>query len=149
MLVAIVGDLFGLMLLIARPKRRRFGGRRGRSRAADRGRRRTHIVERQIQRESAAVALTALQANFAAEQIRQFAADRQAQARAAVLAACAGVRLLERLEDDLLLVGRDADAGVAHLEGDDGAARASRIGMIAGPAVPRRAARAGAPRHVR
>ena len=38
------------------------------------------------------------------------------------------VGLLERLEDDLLLVGRDADAGVAHREGDHalGARRAPR-----------------------
>ena len=55
----------------------------------------------------------AVQADFAAEQVRQLAADRQSQAGAAVLAARAGVGLLERLEDDFLLVGRDADAGVA------------------------------------
>jgi len=41
----------------------------------------------------------------------KLAADGQAQAGAAVLAAGAAVRLLERLEDDLLLVRRDADAG--------------------------------------
>ena len=39
--------------------------------------------------------------------------DRQAEAGAAVLAARAAVGLLERLEDQPLLVGRDADAGVA------------------------------------
>ena len=38
---------------------------------------------------------------------------------AAVLAAGAGVRLLECLEDDLLLLRRDADAGIGDLEGDD------------------------------
>ena len=59
------------------------------------------------------------QADLAAQQPRQFAADRQAQAGAAVLAAGAAVGLLERLEDDLLLVRRDADAGVG-----DGEARA-------------------------
>ena len=48
--------------------------------------------------------------DFAAEQARDFAADGQAQAGAAVLAAGAAVGLLERLEDDLLLVRRDADA---------------------------------------
>ena len=52
----------------------------------------------------------------------QLAADRQAQAGAAVLAAGARVGLLERLEDDLLLLGRDADAGVGHLERDDASA---------------------------
>ena len=53
------------------------------------------------------------QPDFAAEQARDFAADRQAQARAAVLAAGATVGLLERFEDDLLLLRRNADAGVA------------------------------------
>ena len=52
------------------------------------------------------------EAQLAAEQPRQLPADRQAQAGAAVLAAGAAVGLLERLEDDLLLVGRDADAGI-------------------------------------
>ena len=53
------------------------------------------------------------QPDLAAEQPGDFAADRQAQARAAVLAAGAAVGLLERLEDDLLLVRGNADAGVA------------------------------------
>ena len=43
--------------------------------------------------------------DLAAEQPRQLAADRQAEAGAAVLAAGRAVGLLERLEDDLLLVG--------------------------------------------
>ena len=58
------------------------------------------------------------QADFAAEQRRQLAADGQAQAGAAVLAARAGVGLLERLEDQLLLLRRDADAGVGDRERD-------------------------------
>ena len=57
--------------------------------------------------------------DFAAEQGGQFAADGQAEAGAAVLAARAGVGLLERLEDELLLLRRDADAGVRHREGND------------------------------
>ena len=57
--------------------------------------------------------------DFAAEQARNFAADRQAQAGAAVFAAGAAVGLLERLEDDLLLLRRDADAGVGDGERDD------------------------------
>ena len=61
----------------------------------------------------------AAQLNLAAEQAGQLAADGEAEAGAAVLAAGAGVGLLERLEDDALLLGRDADAGVRHLEGDD------------------------------
>ena len=48
----------------------------------------------------------ARQPDLAAQQPRQLAADRQAQAGAAVLAAGRAVRLLERLEDDLLLVRR-------------------------------------------
>ena len=66
-----------------------------------------------IERERAAHAGRADQPDLAAEQPGDFAADRQAQARAAVLAARAAVGLLERLEDDLLLVRRNADAGVA------------------------------------
>ena len=53
------------------------------------------------------------QADFAAEQRREFAADGQAQAGAAVFAAGAGVGLLEGLEDESSVSRRDADAGVA------------------------------------
>ena len=49
-------------------------------------------------------------------EIGQLAADRQSETGAAILAAGAGIGLLEGLEDDLLLLGRDADAGVGHLE---------------------------------
>ena len=80
---------------------------------------RTDVFHRQIEREGAALARRAVQLDFAAEQVREFAADREAEAGAAVLAAGAGVGLLERLEDDLLLFQRNADAGVGHLEGDD------------------------------
>ena len=59
------------------------------------------------------------QADFAAQQPRDFAADRQAQSRAAVFAAGAAVRLLERLEDDLLFLRRNADAGIADRKRDD------------------------------
>ena len=54
--------------------------------------------------------------DFAAEQVRQFAADRKAEAGAAILAAGRGVGLLEGFEDDLLLFQRNADAGIGHLE---------------------------------
>ena len=57
--------------------------------------------------------------DFAAEQHGQFAADGEAQAGAAVLARGAGVGLLEGLEDEPLLLRRDADAGVLDGEGDD------------------------------
>ena len=56
---------------------------------------------------------------LAAQQAGDFAADRQAQAGAAVLAAGGAVGLLEGLEDDPLLVLRDADAGVLDREGED------------------------------
>jgi hypothetical protein len=54
--------------------------------------------------------------DFAAEQAGEFAADGKAETGAAVFAAGRGVGLLERLEDDALLRGLDADAGVADLE---------------------------------
>ena len=64
------------------------------------------VVQRQVQRERAALARRALQAHFAAEQAGDFADDRKAQAGAAVLARGARVGLLERLEHDLLLLRR-------------------------------------------
>ena len=70
----------------------------------------------------------AAQLDLAAEQAGQLAADRQTEAGAAVLAAGAGVGLLEGLEDDALLLGRDADAGVGHLERDDASAPGSSTG---------------------
>jgi hypothetical protein len=54
---------------------------------------------------------------LAAQQAGDLAADRQAQARAAVLAAGGAVGLLEGLEDDPLLVLGNADAGVGDREG--------------------------------
>ena len=77
----------------------------------------------------------AAQLDLAAEQVGKLAADRQAEAGAAVLAAGAGIGLLEGLEDDPLLLGRDADAGVRHLECDDrGRLREAR--MIRAPSAP-------------
>jgi hypothetical protein len=75
---------------------------------------RSRISQRQKQREGTATARNAAQTDLAPEQVRQLARDRQPQARAAVLTRRTGIRLLERLEDDALLLGRDADAGVAH-----------------------------------
>ena len=62
---------------------------------------------------------TLVSRSLAAEQVRQLAADRETEAGAAVLARRAGVGLLERLEDDPLLLRRDADAGVGDGELDD------------------------------
>ena len=70
---------------------------------------------RQVEREGAALAHGAPQPDVAAEQPRELLADRQAQPGAAVLPAGRAVRLLERLEDDLVLLRRNADARV-----DDG-----------------------------
>ena len=54
--------------------------------------------------------------DFAAEKVRQLAADREAQTGAAVFAAGAGVGLHERFENDLLFFRGNADAGIGDLE---------------------------------
>ena len=77
------------------------------------------VVQRQVEGERAALAVDAGEADFAAQEHGQLAADGQAQAGAAVLARGAGVGLLERLEDEPLLLGRHADARVLDGEGDD------------------------------
>src|SRR3989442_9980304 len=75
------------------------------------------VGNRQHQRKRAALARIARELELAAEEPRQLATDREPEPGAAVLAAGAAVGLLERLEDDSLLVGRDADAGIADREG--------------------------------
>ena len=76
-------------------------------------------MQRQVEGERAALAVDAGQPDLAAQQRRQLAADGQAQAGAAVLARGAGIGLLEGLEDEPLLLRRDADAGVLDGERDD------------------------------
>ncbi len=76
----------------------------------------------------------AAQLDFAAEQVGEFAADREAETRTAVFAARAGIGLLEGLEDDLLLLGRNSDAGVRDLESNDGR-RAAKRRMIYVPSA--------------
>src|SRR5258705_8217298 len=76
------------------------------------------LGDRHDERERASLTGGAREPELAAEQARQLAADRQAEARAAVLAAGRAVGLLEGLEDDLLLVRRDADAGIDDRERD-------------------------------
>ena len=99
------------------PARRRRHRRRPSSLASACGRPgRRHVFRGQVQRERAAHAELALQVQLAAEQAGDLAADRQAEPGAAVLAAGAAVGLLERLEDDPLLVRGDADAGVGDRE---------------------------------
>src|SRR6185437_8072698 len=100
--VAIVGDLL-------HPRRCRASGwhhclrcRRGNGRCCL-GMSQAYLRLRQIEGERAAGAWRAAQANLAAEELRELAADRETETRAAILARRAGVRLLERLEDDALL----------------------------------------------
>ncbi len=97
---------------------RRIGRRRGPT-AAVLGVSGPRVAQRQVERERAALAVDAGEADFAAQEHGQLAADGQAEAGAAVLARGAGVGLLEGLEDEPLLLRRDADAGVLDGEGDD------------------------------
>ena len=84
-------------------------------------------MDRQPQRERRAFAELTVDADVAAEQLREPARDREAESRAALhrVAARAGVHLLELVEDARLIVGRDADAGVDDLQRDP---RATRVG---------------------
>ena len=68
--------------------------------------------ERHEQGEGRAFARPRPHLQLAAEQPRDLAADREAEAGAAIFAAGRAVGLLEGLEDQLLLVLGDADAGV-------------------------------------
>src|ERR1700733_2190436 len=72
--------------------------------------------------------------DFAAEQARKFAADGGPKPGAAVLAAGRGVGLLEGLEDDLLFLQRNADAGVGDLERDH-PGRLTKHRMASAPAA--------------
>jgi hypothetical protein len=72
---------------------------------------------RQVKGEGAADAFLTLDVEFAVQQPRDFTADGQSQPGAAVAPGGAGVGLLERLENELALFRRDADAGVADTEG--------------------------------
>ena len=88
-------------------------------------------TQRQREREHAAGAGTALDGDIAAEQARQVAGDRQAEAGAAELAVRAAIRLAERFEDDGLLVRGNADAGVAHGKRHDaGRSRRTRAATL-------------------
>src|SRR6185369_15362736 len=78
-----------------------------------------HVRRGQVERERAPLTRRALDDDLAAEQTRDLAADREAETRAAVLAARRAVGLLERLEDEALLVARNADARVLDEEADD------------------------------
>ena len=108
---------------------------------------RRRVDLRQVEREGAALARRARPGGSRRRSRRdELAADRQAQAGAAVLAAGAAVGLLERLEDDLLLVGRDADAGVASPR--TRARRGARLSVVVVRAPARRAPAAIVERHL-
>ena len=99
------------------------GQRAGRRRFRAHGRRRCPVHGRflrqgEIEHESAAPAWRTLDRDLAPEQPRQLPADRQPETGATVTAAGGTVRLLESLEDDLLLVRRDTDAAVRDHEGN-------------------------------
>ena len=102
--------------------------------ADPRSHRRPGVFQRQIEHEGAAFAGRALKMDFAAEQARKLAADGEAQAGAAIFSAGAGIRLLKRLEDQLLLFQGNADAGIGNLKGDNGR-RVVEDGMFGAPAA--------------
>ncbi len=74
--------------------------------------------ERQVDGERAAFAGRARDGDLAAEEADELAADRQAEAGAAVDAGRRAVALGERFEDPLLLLLVDADAGVDDGDGE-------------------------------
>src|SRR5205823_6355522 len=76
----------------------------------------------------------AAQLDLAAEQTRQLAADRETKTRAAEPAVGAGIGLLKSLEDDLLLLRRNADTGIGNLEGH-GCRRILQYRVLRAPAA--------------
>ncbi|QJW99075.1 hypothetical protein FTUN_6673 [Frigoriglobus tundricola] len=111
---------------------RRSLGRRGRRRRAAHlrgpGLHQGRVVgRRQRDGERAPAAGLAGDADLAAQQPHQFPRDREAQPGPAELPARGPVRLPERLEDDFLLVRRDADPRVADGERDPVAGAALHV----------------------
>ena len=89
--------------------------------------------------ERAALPWRALDLDLPAQQPRQVTRDRQPQTGAAVTAVTGAIDLMEGVEDRLVLVGRDADAGVTDCEDDttvlllvDGQADFSVLGELDG-----------------
>src|SRR6185369_13715207 len=76
------------------------------------------LLEADLDPEGAAPSRRTLEADVPAHQIDEPATDRESEPRPAVAARGRAVRLREAVEDRLLPVGRDADAGVAHGEPD-------------------------------
>ena len=79
---------------------------------------RSEVFHGEIEREHAAFVGDAHDVDRASEEPRDLATDGEAETRAAVLSTGRPVRLLEGLEDELLLLRRDADARVADGERD-------------------------------
>src|SRR5882762_11659826 len=77
------------------------------------------VGHRQVKRERAALAGSAADPDFTAEQASQLAADGKPQACAAISAAGGSIGLLERFKNAVLLVRRNPDAGVDHGERHD------------------------------
>jgi hypothetical protein len=77
-------------------------------------------AERQVQGEGAAFAQAAREPDLPTQEPREFAADREAQAGAAIPAAGGAVGLLEGFEHQCLAIGGDPDPGIAHGESDHG-----------------------------
>src|ERR1700730_11840926 len=97
----------------------------------------TSIFQRQLKREDAASSGGALKLNFAGEEGSQLTANREAQTGPAVFPASAGIGLLKRLENAVLLLRRDTDSGVGDLERYD-RTRVVQGRMAATPAAARR-----------
>src|SRR2546423_14849728 len=76
------------------------------------------VTQRNEQRERAALAWGADDLDLAAEEARDFPADRKSEPSATVFTIRRAIGLLERFEDQLLLVLRNADTRVLHLERD-------------------------------
>src|SRR6266545_3101343 len=84
---------------------------------------------------AAAGTVHARETDLAAQEPGDLAADREAEARSAVLAARRAVGLLERLEDDLLLVGGDPDSRVANRDREDAACLVEDLVIVTPPAL--------------
>src|SRR5689334_23862835 len=73
---------------------------------------------RQVKGECASLARSALEFDLSTQELRYFSRDRKSQPCPSVFSACGGVRLLEGLEDNLVLGWRDSDSRVSDRERD-------------------------------
>jgi len=86
------------------------------SATAEAGATRIEVLDASEWRVGDTIVLASTDFNPRQAEVRQIAADRESQSRAPILAAGAGVGLLERLEDDLLLLDGNTNAGIGDLE---------------------------------